>query len=85
MLCSVYVVLCSMYVVLCCVYVVFCVCCAVLHVVLCYLQRATKLDFHMSEGNIMTRGISYICFMFMKVYRRPQCKDRRAVLSSLLL
>jgi hypothetical protein len=53
-LCVCCVVLCVCCVVLCCV--VFMLCC----VVLSSVQRATKLDFHMTEGNIMTRGVSYI-------------------------
>ena len=65
-LCLCCVVLC----VLCCVVSVCCVvcmlccavvCCVVLYcVVLPTVQRATKLDFHINEGNIMTRGISCI-------------------------
>ena len=28
--------------------------------VLSTVQRATKLEFHMNEGDIITRGISYV-------------------------
>jgi len=45
--CCVVCMLCYVYVVLCCV-------------VLSTVQRATKLDFHMTDGNIITRGVSYI-------------------------
>jgi len=80
MLCVCCVVLCCA--VLCvCMYVCMYVCCVVLciccvYVVLSTVQRATKLDF--------LKNFVYFCFIFMKVYRWPQCKGRRAVFSSSL-
>jgi len=32
------------------------------------VQRATKLEFHMNEGNIITRGISYIFILWLCSY-----------------